>query len=123
TGVTVPTILDALKRSNLIDSPGLVETNHQLVLGLVSGQARTPAEIAAIVVKTTSAGVPVRIGDIARVRPSVKPIYTVVTSDGKPSVLVNINRQPDSNTVAVADEVHAEIETIRKSLPRGARIT
>ena len=51
----------------MIDSPGLIEANHQLVLSLVSGQTRTPAEIANIVVKTTPAGTPVRIGDIATV--------------------------------------------------------
>ena len=39
-------ILDAIGRSNMIDSPGLIEANHQLVLSLVSGQARTPEEIA-----------------------------------------------------------------------------
>ena len=37
------------------------------------------------------------------------PAYTVVTANGKPAVLLSINRQPDSNTVAVADEVNAEI--------------
>ena len=123
TGVNIPAILDAVKRSNMIDSPGLVESNHQLVLGLVSGQARTPEEIAAIVVKTTPAGIPVRIGDIASVGPSMQPVYTAVTADGKPAVLLNINRQPDSNTVAVADGVHAEIDLIRKTLPRGVTIT
>ena len=45
-GVTVTDILDAVRRTNLIDSPGLLERNHQLVLGLVSGQVRTPEEIA-----------------------------------------------------------------------------
>ena len=45
----------------MIDSPGLIEMNHQLVLSLVSGQTRTPAEIGNIVVKTTPAGAPVRI--------------------------------------------------------------
>src|SRR5262249_19168865 len=65
--VTVPSMLDALRRSNLIDSPGLLEYNHQLVLGLVSGQARSPAEIARIVVKTTPSGVPIHIGDVASV--------------------------------------------------------
>ena len=34
-GVTVTDILDAVKRTNLIDSPGLLEQNHQLFLGLV----------------------------------------------------------------------------------------
>ena len=66
TQTTVPAILDAISKSNLIDSPGLIEHNHQLVLGLVSGQATTPDEIGGIVVKTTAAGVPVRIGDIAQ---------------------------------------------------------
>jgi CzcA family heavy metal efflux pump len=119
TQVTIPTLVDAVRRSNLIDSPGLMETNHQLVLSLVSGQTRTPEEIANIVVKTTPAGVPVRVGDLGSVQPSVKPVYTVVRANGKPSVLLQITRQPDSNTVQVADAVNAEVDSIRKSLPKG----
>jgi multidrug efflux pump subunit AcrB len=120
--VTVSDILDTVRRTNLIDSPGLLEQNHQLYLGLVNGQVRTPEEIANAVVKNTPAGIPVRIGDIASVGPSVKPVYTVVTANGKPAVLLNINRQPDGNTVQVAQEVHDEIERVRKSLPPGIQI-
>jgi multidrug efflux pump subunit AcrB len=120
--VTVSDILDAVRRTNLIDSPGLLERNHQLYLGLVNGQVRTPEEIANAVVKNTPAGIPVRIGDVARVAPGVKPVYTVVTANGKPAVLLNINRQPDGNTVQVAQEVHNEIESIRKALPPGIQI-
>ena len=122
TSSTVPNILDAIGRSNLIDSPGLIESNHQLVLGLVSGQARTPAEISNIVVKTTPAGVPVRIGDVASVSPSVAPVYTIVRANRKPAVLLNVSRQPDSNTVTVAAAVRRELEGIRKSLPRGVQL-
>jgi CzcA family heavy metal efflux pump len=117
TSITIPNILDAIGRSNLIDSPGLIQEQHQLVLGLVSGQVRTPAEISNIAVKTTPAGIPLHIGDIASVLPSVKPVYTIVTADQKPAVLLNVYRQPDSNTVLVAGEVHREIEQIRRSLP------
>jgi CzcA family heavy metal efflux pump len=123
TSVTVPTLLDAVRRSNMIDSPGLVETNHQLVLSLVTGQVHDAAGIANIVVKTTPAGIPVRIGDLGTVQSSVKPVYTIVRGNGKPAVLININRQPDSNTVQVADEVHSEIESIRKTLPPGVTLT
>jgi CzcA family heavy metal efflux pump len=122
TAITVPTLLDALRRSNLIDSPGLIANNHQLALSLVSGQARSPEEIANIVVKTTPAGLPVRIGDVAAVVNSVKPVYTIVTANGQPAVLININRQPDSNTVRVAEEVHTEIAAIQKELPRGVEL-
>ena len=52
----------------------------------------------------------------------MKPVYTIVTANGKPAVLLNINRQPESNTVQVADGVHAEMEEIRKTLPPGIEI-
>ena len=122
TQMTIPNILDAIGRSNLIDSPGLIESNHQLVLSLVSGQARTPVEISNIVVKTTPAGAPIHIGDVASVTPSVKPVYTIVTANQKPAVLLNIYLQMDANTVEVANAVHADIELIRKALPRGVDI-
>ena len=118
----MPEILDAVRRSNMIDSPGLIEANHQLVLSLVTGQAHTPEQIANIVVKTTASNLPVRVGDIATVANSVRPVYTIVTANGNPAVLLNINRQPDSNTVRVADEVHAEIAAIQKALPRGVEM-
>jgi multidrug efflux pump subunit AcrB len=83
---------------------------------------RTPQQIADTVIKNTAAGIPVRIGDVATVTPGVKPVYTIVTANGKPAVLLNINRQPDSNTVQVADEVHKQVEEIRKSIPPGIEI-
>jgi len=121
-GVTVTDILESVRRTNLIDSPGLLEEHHQLVLGLINGQVRTPEQIAGVVIKTTQSGISVHIGDVATVTPAVKPVYTVVTANGRPSLLININRQPNSNTVQVANEVHAEIDRIRQTLPKGIRI-
>src|ERR1700756_2185679 len=121
-GVTVQDILDAIRRTNLIDSPGLIEHEHHLVLGLVSGQVRTAEQIGQIVVKTSAAGVPVRLGDIASVTPSVAPVYTMVTANGKPAVLLSVNRQPDSNTLDVANEVHAKIAELQPTLPPGVHL-
>ena len=120
--VTVPDILNAVAKTNLIDSPGLIEQNHQLVLGLVNGQARNPEQLGQIVIKTTPEGVPVHISDIAEVTNGSKPKYTIVTANGKPAVLISVNRQPDSNTVEVADEVNAKVSQLRKSLPPGIRL-
>ena len=122
TQITVPAILDAIGRGNLIDSPGLFEHNHQLVLSLVTSQARTIDDIGNIVVKTTPLGAPIRLVDVAKISPSIKPVYVAVTANTKKAVLLNVFRQPDGNTVTVADAVHAEIETIRKELPKGVEL-
>ena len=68
--VTVPNLLDAISKSNLIDSPGLIERNHQLVLALVNGQARDSAEIGGIVAKASLGGTPIKIQDVASVERS-----------------------------------------------------
>jgi CzcA family heavy metal efflux pump len=120
--VTVPAILDAVSKTNLIDSPGLVENNHELSLVLVSGQTTNPQQISNIVIRTTPSGVPIRVGDVATVKPSVMPVYTMVTANGKSSVLLNIFRQPQGNTIAVADATRAELESIKKELPPGVQI-
>ena len=121
-GITVTDILDAIRRTNLIDSPGLLEHEHQLVLGLISGQVRTPEEIGQIVVKTSKEGVPIRLGDIAKVAPSEAPVYTMVTANGKPAVLLSVHRQPESNTLDVANEVHQKIAELRPTLPPGVHL-
>jgi multidrug efflux pump subunit AcrB len=121
-GATVSDILDAMKRTNLIDSPGLFERNHELVLGLISGQVQNPEQIAAVVVKTTAGGAPVRIGNLAQVVAGVKPVYTIITANGKPAVLLNVNRQPESNSLDVANEVHAALADIQKTLPAGIEV-
>jgi CzcA family heavy metal efflux pump len=119
TTTTIPNILDAIAHTNMIDSPGLIEAQHQLILSLVSGRVQTPEQIGNIVIKTTAAGAPVRIGDVATIGPSTMPVYTVVTANTMPAVLLNINRQPTGNTVLVANAVHSEIDLIRNGLPKG----
>src|SRR5262245_33110757 len=119
--VSVNDILAAINRTNIIDSPGLMDRNHQLFLGLVNGQVHSSEEIADIVIKNVN-HVPVRVGDVGTVATAVAPVYKVVSANGKPAVLISINRQPDSNTVQVADEVHAEMLAIRESLPAGVEL-
>jgi multidrug efflux pump subunit AcrB len=120
--VTLQDVLDAVNHTNLIDSPGLLTRNHQLFLTLVTAQVKTPEEIGDIVIKNVNA-VPIRVRDIGTVQASAKPVFTVVTANGKPAVLLSINRQPDSNTVEVANEVHQEMEKLRSVIPAGIELS
>ncbi len=118
-GVTILDLTNAIGNENIIDSPGLYQENHQLVLALVGAQAHDIDGLRQLTVKTTTSGAPVRISDVASVIQAPMPVYTFVSSNGKPAVLLNITRQPSSNTVAVADGVAAAIAQLRTKLPRG----
>lgn len=119
--VSVQQVVEAVRNSNILASPGLIEENHQLELALISGQAKKPEELNSIVVATVN-NAPVTLADVATISSGVEPQYTIVTADGKPAVLVNINRQPDANTVAVVDEVKAELAAMRNELPKDVRV-
>jgi CzcA family heavy metal efflux pump len=121
-GVTVLDLVNGVQASNIIDSPGLYEANHQLILGLVGAQVHDAQQLSQLVIKTTPGGAPVRVSDVATVQDGTMPIYTTVTANGKPAVLLNIARQPTSNTVTVADGVNVEVERLRKTLPRGVKL-
>src|SRR6202451_2938400 len=79
-GVTILDLVNAVQASNIIDSPGLYEANHQLILGLVGAQVRDAEGLSQLVVKISPAGVPIRVADVATVQPGVLPVYTNVTS-------------------------------------------
>ncbi|GGA55311.1 multidrug ABC transporter [Edaphobacter acidisoli] len=122
-GITLLDLNNAIQASNIIDSPGLYEANHQLILGLVGAQAHSADELAHLVIKTTPSGAPIHVADVATVEPGTMPVYTTVTANGKPSVLINITRQPSSNTVSVANAVAAEVAQLRHTLPPGVILT
>ena len=121
-GVTITDLVNAIQASNIVDSPGLYEANHQLILGLVGAQVHDAEQLRQLVVKTTPAGAPVRVADVATVEQATMPIYTTVTANGKDAVLLTIARQPSSNTVAVADAVAAQVAQLRQKLPQGVKL-
>ena len=100
---------------------GTAEPQPPAVSRAGHGAGAQPEDIGNIVIKSVN-NVPVRVQDIGDVAPAVAPVYTVVSANGKPAVLLSVNRQPDSNTVQVADEVHQEMADIRPTLAAGVEM-
>jgi CzcA family heavy metal efflux pump len=121
-GVTLLDLVNGIQASNIIDSPGLYEAQHRLILGLVGAQVHDASQLASLVIKTTPNGAPIRVADVATVQPATMPVYTMVTSNGRPAVLLNIARQPSSNTVQVANAVADEVVQLQSKLPSGVHL-
>jgi len=121
-GVTIADLANTIQSSNIVESPGLYEANHQLILGLVGAQVHNADQLRQLVVKTTAAGAPVRLEDVASIETGTEPVYTAVTANGNNAVLISIARQPSSNTVEVVDAVNAQLKELKSKLPAGVRI-
>ena len=111
----------ALQQSNVVRSVGVLNRQYQQFQALVSGEITDADQLSKIVV-TQRAGVPITLGMVATVTPSTQDPTTVITADGAESVLLNILRQPDANTVTVVEGVRQEIAGLRKTLPAGTQV-
>ena len=79
-------------------------------------QARTAADFAPLVIAYRN-GAPVGLTDVADVVDSVQDLRNAGSSNGKPSVLVTISRQPNANIIETADRINALLPVLRASIP------
>ena len=59
----------------------------------------------------------VRLSDVATVRDSVENVRNMGLVDGKPAILVFVNRQPGANIIATVDRVRALLPQLRAEIP------
>lgn len=114
-------VTEAIRSSNIITAAGMVQENYHLYLTTVTGLLRSKEQIEATVVDVVR-GTPVTVKDLARVVLSERPVYNIVTADGRPAVLINVLQQPDGNAVEIADAVKREFASIRKTLPPDVQV-
>jgi CzcA family heavy metal efflux pump len=115
-GMPLTKVTEALRSSNIISPSGMVQENYHLYLTTVTGLIRTREQIENTVIDIVR-GTPVAVKNLASVVPGERPIYNIVTANGRPAVLVNVLQQPDGNAVTIAGSVNAELSDIRKTLP------
>lgn len=70
----------------------------------------------------TEGGKLVRIKDIAEVEDTYGEPRTITRINGNPAVVINIQREPGTNVIKVADRVFAKIEELKKELPPGLKL-
>ncbi|HEU4525303.1 MAG TPA: efflux RND transporter permease subunit, partial [Gemmatimonadales bacterium] len=80
------------------------------------GQLENAADFGALVVAFRD-GAPVHLRDLGRVVDSVQDTKRASWFNGERAVVLAIQRQPGTNTVAVAERVKAEVESLRGQIP------
>jgi multidrug efflux pump len=109
-------VRQAIVATNVNRPKGSIEYEDRHWQILANDQAKKAADYMPIVVAYRN-NAPVRLTDVAEVLDSVQDLRNAGSSNGKPSVLLIINRQPNANIIETVDSVKALLPLLRASIP------
>jgi Cu/Ag efflux pump CusA len=108
-------IARAAGRASTLLGGGFIDTGNQRIDLAIQGQARDAAALRASLVGVAD-GLPVTLGDVARVQASTPPRFGAALIEGKPGLLLIVSSLRGANTLAVASGVRAALARITPAL-------
>ncbi|MCB1611170.1 MAG: efflux RND transporter permease subunit, partial [Xanthomonadales bacterium] len=118
----VNTVIERLRQENINISSGRLDEASQRYLVRTINQFSTLTDMGDMVV-AVSAGVPVKLRDVATVTQGYKERQAIIRSDGQEAVEIAIYKEGDANTVSVAEAVVKALERYKDEVPEGAKLT
>jgi HAE1 family hydrophobic/amphiphilic exporter-1 len=118
--VTVAEVAGAIRLQNMEVPGGRIDEGTRELTVRTMGRITNPADFNNIVVATRG-DYTVKLSDIGYAEDGAEEARTKATLNGEPAVTIIVVKQSGQNTVAVADEVKARLEEIKKTLPQGVR--
>jgi HAE1 family hydrophobic/amphiphilic exporter-1 len=115
-GIAVNEVREALARANSNSPLGTLDGPTQTFVLDASGPLAR-AELYKPLIVAWHKGAPVRLEDVATVEDSVENDKVASWLNGRRSIILAVQRQPDANTVQVTDAVKALLPTFRAQLP------
>ncbi len=109
--ITAVDVINALNRENITLPAGNIKDGFRDFYVRTQGEYENVDEIRETVISYVD-GRPLRVGDVAEVSHGYEDISRYVEIDGVPTLRLAIQKQSGANTVAVANEIHREIERI-----------
>ena len=106
----------AITSNNANRPKGLVEDGDKSWQIYANDQAKKAADYLPIIVAYRN-GSAVRLSDVGNVVDSVQDLRNYGTANGKPSVVLLINRQPNANIIETVDRIQALLPQLRASIP------
>ena len=115
-GIGFDTVRTAITSTNANRPKGFLEGDDKYWQVQANDQAMKASEYTPIIVAYRN-GAAVRLGDVGRVEDSQTDIRNYGMANGKPAVLIIINRQPNANIIEVVDGIQAIMPALRASIP------
>ena len=120
-GLNLEDLRSVIVSANVNQAKGNFDSLHQTYQIGANDQLLSAADYAPLVVAYRN-GSPVKMTDVATVGDDVENLRQAAWMNDVPSVIVNIQRQPGANVIAVVDRIKALLDQLTKSLPSSVQV-
>ncbi len=121
-GIGLEDVRAALASANANSPKGTIDDGNRRFQIYTNDQANVAADYAPLVIAYRN-GAGVRLSDVAQVSDSVQDNRNLGMSEGQPSVLVILYRQPNANIIETVDAVKAELPHLKAAMPADMNVT
>src|SRR6202041_1479438 len=121
-GVGLEDVRAALASANANSPKGTIDDGNQRYQVYTNDQSTKAPDYAPLVVAYRN-GAAVQLSDVAAVNDSVEDVRNLGLSNGQPSVLVIVFRQPGANIIDTIDNVKAELPHLQAAMPADVNVT
>ncbi len=120
-GLTMEDVRTAIAQSNVNQAKGTFDGTHQSYSIGANDQLLSSDQYRPLVVAYKN-GAPVHLSDIAAVVDDAENVKQAAWMNQVPSVILNIQRQPGANIIAVVDRVKGLLPQLQASLPPAVKV-
>ncbi|MEO5858970.1 MAG: efflux RND transporter permease subunit [Pyrinomonadaceae bacterium] len=120
-GVTIEEVTTALEKSNINSTGGFVDAQSQEYLVRNLGRFYSIDELKQTVVAYRN-HTPISLGDVATVEFGAKIKRGEAGTNGKPAVIVSVQKQPGASTQDLTKQVDEAVAELQKTLPPDVEI-
>src|SRR5512138_1832218 len=119
--ISLTELLDAVRGASQNTSAGVFTEGPQEYVLQAVGRVRNPEEVGESVVALRGDR-PVLIRDVADVRQGAAFKRGEGSRNGKPAVIIGVQKQPGANTIELTRRLDAELDRLQQELPNGVTI-
>lgn len=116
-GLSIQDVIAAARQATGVRGAGFIENRNQRIAINADGQIATPQRLAGVVLRSSN-GAAVRIGDVAHVTWGSAPTVGEASIMGKPGVMVVMESQFGTNTMAVTRNIEKTLAGLVPALAR-----
>jgi HAE1 family hydrophobic/amphiphilic exporter-1 len=120
-GVTPDQVVSAVAAENQDLPLGTLQSATQERVIQIQARLQRPEDFGRIIVARKN-GTPVRLDQVARVSDGAQEAETLALYNGQRTLLMNVQKSQDENTIVVVDGLIKALEEMRKQLPPGVRL-